>query len=615
MPETSIIIRTLNEVKHLGNLLEAIKKQAYRHSEVIVVDSGSSDGTLDVAREHGVTLIEIPSRDFTFGYALNVGCEAARGKYLVFISAHVLPRDERWLSEMVAPFKDPKVAMVYGRQMGDRQAKFSERMDFDRLFGKSPFNSNRVLDYTNNANSAVRRELWEEVKFDEYLFGLEDINWAREMTKRGLLVHYAPSGAIFHIHREAWHQVFNRYRREAIAAVRLNLPRPPQASVGFLWPLWSLLRDLYRTFPNYSSARLEEIFRFRYYQWKGSRQGWYYDRALDLERDKYSIFSRSNKSVVILAPGEARLGECSLPRLLPGDIVIRVAYVGICRTDLEVLDGTLGYYKEGVARYPIVPGHEFSGTVVRVGANNKYRERFKVGEHVVGECILSREGAHREEIGVVNHDGAYAELVIVPGDHVHNRLPEALDLKTAALTEPLAVVLRALRRLRPRLSPGACVAVLGAGPIGNFAVQVLVREGYRVSVFDKNEERLALLRDIAHCGSTAIENVGSFDAVIEATGSRELLERALQESKVGAPLLLMGFPYGDMRYNFEQVVGSDREIIGSVGADREDFGEALKLLPHLDTAPFTKTVLPLKDFAKAWEMLRGGKQFKILLEP
>ena len=121
MPETSIIIRTLNEVKHLGNLLEAIKKQAYRHSEVIVVDSGSSDGTLDVAREHGVTLIEIPSRDFTFGYALNVGCEAARGKYLVFISAHVLPRDERWLSEMVAPFKDPKVAMVYGRQMGDRQ--------------------------------------------------------------------------------------------------------------------------------------------------------------------------------------------------------------------------------------------------------------------------------------------------------------------------------------------------------------------------------------------------------------------------------------------------------------------------------------------------------------
>ena len=327
------------------------------------------------------------------------------------------------------------------------------------------------------------------------------------------------------------------------------------------------------------------------------------------------MYYRANKAVVIHAPGEARMEERSLPSLKPGDILVRVSYVGICKTDLEVLDGALGYYKEGVARYPIVPGHEFSGTIVQVGANNKFRERFKVGERVVGECILSRDTATREEIGVVNHDGAYAELVVVPGDHVHNRLPKELSLETAALAEPLAVVLRALRRLRPRLSPDASVAVLGAGPIGNFVSQVLVREGYRVSVFDRNEERLALLRNIAHCGSTAIENMASFDAVIEATGSRELLERALKECRVGVPLLLMGFPYGDMRYNFEQVVGADREIIGSVGADREDFGEALKLLPHLDTAEFTKTVLPLKDFAKAWELLRAGKHFKVLLKP
>ncbi len=613
MPQTSIVVRTLNEEKHLGNLLRAIEEQEYKDWEIIVVDSGSTDGTLDIARRHKVKLIEIPSRDFTFGYALNVGCKAARGNYLVFASAHVLPMHARWLGSLVAPFADERVAMVYGRQKGDREAKFSERMDLHRLFGTKPFNSERPVDYANNANAAVRRALWEETPFDEYLFGLEDIAWAREMTARGLLVHYAPEAAVYHIHREAWHQVFNRYRREAIAAVRLNLPHPPQSRVDFLWPLVSLLRDLVASFPNWRPSRVEEILRFRYYQWKGGRQGWFHDRALDLERDKYGIFYPANKAVVIRAPKEAALEERSLPPLKPGDIVIRVAYVGICKTDLEVLEGTLGYYKDGVARYPIVPGHEFSGTIVQVGANNKYRERFKVDERVVGECILSRHRV-RQEVGVVNHDGAYAELVVVPGDHVHNKLPEALDLKTAALAEPLAVVLRALRRFRPRLTAGASVAILGAGPIGNLCAQVLAREGYEVSIFDRNEGRLALLRNIAHVSSD-IEKLEAYDAIIEATGSKDVLVRALKESRVGAPLLLLGFPYGDMQYNFEQVVGGDREIVGSVGADRTDFQESLKLLAHLDTAAFTKTVLPLWDYEKAWELLREGKHFKILLRP
>src|SRR3990167_3999136 len=107
MPETSIVIRTYNEEKHIGNLLRAIETQDYKDYEIIIVDSGSTDKTLEIAEKHPVRIIKIEKRDFTFGYALNVGCKAARGRYLVFASAHVLPATNFWLSQLIASFKDP----------------------------------------------------------------------------------------------------------------------------------------------------------------------------------------------------------------------------------------------------------------------------------------------------------------------------------------------------------------------------------------------------------------------------------------------------------------------------------------------------------------------------
>ena len=117
MPETSIVIRTFNEEKHIGNLLSAIASQTYKNYEIVIVDSGSTDDTLSIAEKFPVRIIKIESRDFTFGYSLNVGCEASRGKYLVFVSAHILPVSREWLSNLVNAFKNEKVAMVYGRQM------------------------------------------------------------------------------------------------------------------------------------------------------------------------------------------------------------------------------------------------------------------------------------------------------------------------------------------------------------------------------------------------------------------------------------------------------------------------------------------------------------------
>ena len=608
MPETSIIIRTLNEEKHLPDLLRAIKSQHYRDYEIIIVDSGSSDKTLEIAREFTDAILQIENRDFTFGYSLNFGCKKARGRYLVFVSAHTLPVDDNWLQNMVGHFKNEKVVMVYGRQIGNRDTNFSEKRDFQRLFGET-------ASYPNNANSAIRRDLWQKHPFDEYLFGLEDIEWSKRVTRDGFLVHYEPKAAVYHIHQEKWPQVFNRYRREAIAAARIGLDQPLYTKTNFFYLISNILKDLLASLPNVSWGRLEEIVRFRYLQWKGTRQGWLYDRGVDLNRDKYTLFyPLANRAVVIKNKHQAQIEDIPLPETKPGDILVRVEYVGVCRTDLEVYEGTLGYYRTGLATYPIVPGHEFSGTIIKIGASNKYREVFKIGEKVVGECILSKGGAsQRREVGVINHNGAYSQFIVMPGQYLHP-IPENLELKTACLAEPLAVVLRALRRVKFRLIPGSEAAVIGAGSIGNLISQVLAQQGFLVTVFDKNQSRLNFLKNKVKNISQEIDGLDKFNFIVEATGVVDVLRKVLDESKLDSTILLLGFPYNNLNYNFEDVVGKEKAIIGSVGGAREDFQEALRILPGLDTTPFTQNILPLENFKQAWGVQRDSKQLKTILK-
>ena len=607
-PETSIIIRTFNEEKHIGNLLKAIKEQEYKNYEIIIVDSGSTDNTLKVTKDLKCNhILKIESHNFTFGYSLNIGCQKARGEYLVFVSAHVVPFDNQWLGSILKPFQDEKVAMVYGKQIGSETSRFSEKKDFERIFGDSSI-------YPNNANAAFRKNLWQEQKFDEYLFGLEDLEWAKRIRGLGFLLYYEPRAVVYHIHNEKWHQVFNRYRREAIAAARIGLPHPPQARPGLVWLASSLSRDLLASLPNVSPDRLEEIARFRYYQWKGTRQGWHKDRQLDFNRDKYDIFYPTvNRAVVIKNKQKAVIEEMPLPKTNPGDVLIQVDYVGICRTDLEIYEGSLGYYKNGQAKYPIVPGHEFSGTIIKIGANNRCRELFKIGDKVVGECILSRDDKKRKEVGVINYNGAYSQFIVMPGIHLH-KIPEKLDSKIACLAEPLAVVLRALRRIENRLKNGDNFAVIGAGPIGNLCSQVLASRGYEVAVFDKSKKRLDILKNKARDLSRGISNLKSFDVIIEATGSKEVLGQILKESKTGATILLLGFPYGSIAYNFEDIPGKEKFIAGSVGGDKEDFDEALNLLPKIDTAAFTEKIMPLEEFSQAWKLQKTGKHLKIILK-
>ena len=213
---TSIVIRTLNEAKHLPSLLDSIERQNRLPDEVILVDSGSTDTTVSIAEKHGLKIVHIPPGDFTFGRALNWGCEAAKGDLLVLVSAHVYALDDNWLEQLVEPFADDRVGLSYGGQTGDHRSNFAEIELLKRWFPEEGTNDQQSP-FCNNANCAIRRSLWEQVPYDESLPGLEDMAFARELRSKGHRIAYVPKAKIAHVHEEGWKQTMNRYRREAMA--------------------------------------------------------------------------------------------------------------------------------------------------------------------------------------------------------------------------------------------------------------------------------------------------------------------------------------------------------------------------------------------------------------
>lgn len=219
-PSVTVIIRCFNEAKHIGRLLKGIHEQTLKDIEVVVVDSGSTDGTLEEAGKYPTKVIQIKPGDFSFGYALNVGCRAARGEYLVMASAHVYPVRTDWLERLLEPFGDHRVGLVYGKQQGNHLTKYAEHQIFAKWFPESADWDQRDF-FCNNANAAIRRRLWANLQYDETLTGLEDLDMAKRLKAAGYKIAYEPSAAIVHVHEEGYRRILNRYRREAIALKRI----------------------------------------------------------------------------------------------------------------------------------------------------------------------------------------------------------------------------------------------------------------------------------------------------------------------------------------------------------------------------------------------------------
>ncbi|MGZ6346927.1 MAG: glycosyltransferase family 2 protein [Anaerolineales bacterium] len=214
--QCSLVVRAFNEELHIRQLLEGVRRQTVPDVEVILVDSGSTDGTAAIAAQCGATVLRIPPEEFTFGRSLNLGLEAATCDLVAVASAHVYPVYPDWLERLLAPFSDPKVALAYGKQRGDKNSKFSEQQIFSRWYRQESVLCQRHP-FCNNANSALRRSVWKSHPYDETLTGLEDLAWAKWAFEQDHSISYVAEAEVIHVHSETPRSVLNRYRREAMA--------------------------------------------------------------------------------------------------------------------------------------------------------------------------------------------------------------------------------------------------------------------------------------------------------------------------------------------------------------------------------------------------------------
>lgn len=274
MPVCTVVIRAYNEASHIGKLLHGIRQQTLQDVEVILVDSGSTDDTVAIAEAGGARIVQIDPLEFTFGRSLNLGIQHASADLIAIASAHVYPVYPDWLERLLAPFSSPQIGLTYGKQRGAPSTHFSEHQVFARWFPdlsqpRQPF------PFCNNANAAIRRSVWQQRPYDENLTGLEDLEWAHWLQSQGYAIAYIAEAEIIHVHNEKPRQVFNRYRREAMAFKRIF----PQEHFG----LWDAMRLFVSNAASdvWHAARQGSLWRhagsivsFRWNQFWGTYQGY-----------------------------------------------------------------------------------------------------------------------------------------------------------------------------------------------------------------------------------------------------------------------------------------------------------------------------------------------------
>ncbi|MDP8257634.1 MAG: glycosyltransferase [Candidatus Alcyoniella australis] len=216
-PQVTVIVRTKNEEQAVGRCLELIYEQLGVSFEVVIVDSGSTDSTLEIVRKFPCRVVRISPQEFTYGRALNEGVRVSQAQFCVALSAHAYPFDRHWLRNMIAPFADERVAGVVGKTVPLPGANPFDRRGMRRRYHTTVFEvrDEDALGYS-NANAAWRRSVWDEIPFDEELSGSEDVLWAREVRAAGLKVIYRPDACVYHSHNESPRELYNRFHRETL---------------------------------------------------------------------------------------------------------------------------------------------------------------------------------------------------------------------------------------------------------------------------------------------------------------------------------------------------------------------------------------------------------------
>ncbi|MCS6846409.1 MAG: zinc-dependent alcohol dehydrogenase family protein [Anaerolineae bacterium] len=334
-------------------------------------------------------------------------------------------------------------------------------------------------------------------------------------------------------------------------------------------------------------------------------------------------------AVVFTQPGTISIERVPDPTCAPDEVIVKIAIAGICGTDVHI------YRNEYLSKFPLIPGHEFGGTVVEVGSAVR---DFKAGDRVAvdpniscGQCEFCRSLQPNHCLnwrGVgITQSGAFAEYVAVPA-RVTYKLPDGLTDQQAAFIEPLSCVVYALNRIR--VHPADEVLVFGAGPMGLLLIQALKHSGAaRLVAVDKQSRRLELasqmgadhlllgddlrikesLRDLAPHG---------FHIVVDATGVPTVIEQALDYLRPRGQYLQFGVAPMTATINWRpyDIFRRDWTIIGSFALSFT-FQQAIAWLLNgaINVAPLVSHTLPLSEFTLGFREFIEGKTLKVHLKP
>ena len=199
MPEISIIVRTKNEERWVSHCLAMISKQDHQDFEVILVDNQSTDHTVAVASRYSLAAVVNIDKFFP-GHAINEGIRASKGLFIVCLSAHCIPKGTDWLSTLRRNFyEDENLAGAYGRQLPVSFTSAVDKRDLITVFGQD--RRVQIKDYFfHNANSMLRRDVWEKFPFDEQVTNIEDRVWGKAVIEAGYRIAYDPDAAVYHHH-------------------------------------------------------------------------------------------------------------------------------------------------------------------------------------------------------------------------------------------------------------------------------------------------------------------------------------------------------------------------------------------------------------------------------
>jgi len=326
-----------------------------------------------------------------------------------------------------------------------------------------------------------------------------------------------------------------------------------------------------------------------------------------------------NKQLVAIAK--------AVPKLRPGWALIRVRLAGVCNTDVEILRGYRDFHG--------TPGHEFVGDVAEVrGVSTTARKKW-LGRRVVGEinihctafgyrpvCDFCQRGllthcARRKVLGIIGHDGAFAEYLTLPLENLHV-VPDGVNDEMAVFAEPLAAACEVLQQISVRAFRE--VAVLGDGKLAQLIARVLRTALPRVVMYGKHASKLALARragiatkKVRGDDSDLKRAKESFRLVVEATGSPSGLALAQRMTEARGTLILKSTFQGAAAVETWPMVVKELHVIGSRCGP---FAAALKLLRQkkVDLAPLITRTFPMGEAAEAMRFAQRAGVMKVLLK-